>query len=340
MGEHAGPEVAGRNADARRLLRRAGDRADAALGLHQHVVGLHPVVGRPGLAIAADVDRDQARIALAQALRAEARALRRTDREVLDPDVRLRQQPVQQGGVGRVLDVDGERLLAPVQPDEIGAEAVDIVVVIPGEVAVLPLQLDHARARVGEPAAEEGSGHGLLERDDENAVESTGHALFRLSRSLAARPEERGLSTPEAKARSGGPGQEAARPRRIAGEAATAQRRALITATVRESRSLRLTLAPISAQVLEGAGPSAVKHITRDHPLPGLPPPPGAQSRAGPRKLQPMSRFNYIEPLVMLATIMQWLVLATVTGILAGAGCAAFLLALEYLTSQTSPISL
>ncbi len=53
-----------------------------------------------------------------------------------------------------------------------------------------------------------------------------------------------------------------------------------------------------------------------------------------------MSRFNYIEPLVMLATIMQWLVLATVTGILAGAGCAAFLLALEYLTSQTSPISL
>ncbi|MBW7930009.1 MAG: chloride channel protein [Gammaproteobacteria bacterium] len=38
-----------------------------------------------------------------------------------------------------------------------------------------------------------------------------------------------------------------------------------------------------------------------------------------------MRRFRLAEPLVMLATVLQWLVLATATGALVGAGCTAFL---------------
>src|SRR5690625_7716238 len=39
-------------------------------------------------------------------------------------------------------------------------------------------------------------------------------------------------------------------------------------------------------------------------------------------------RFNFAEPLVMLATVLQWLVLATVTGVVVGTGTSAFLNAL------------
>lgn len=41
-----------------------------------------------------------------------------------------------------------------------------------------------------------------------------------------------------------------------------------------------------------------------------------------------MPRFRLTEPVVMLATVLQWLVLATATGALVGAGCTLFLRAL------------
>jgi H+/Cl- antiporter ClcA len=53
-----------------------------------------------------------------------------------------------------------------------------------------------------------------------------------------------------------------------------------------------------------------------------------------------MRRFQYIEPVVMLATILQWLVLATVTGVIVGCGTSAFLYALFYFTDQTVSIPL
>ncbi len=42
-----------------------------------------------------------------------------------------------------------------------------------------------------------------------------------------------------------------------------------------------------------------------------------------------MRRFRLTEPLVMLATVAQWLILATATGLVVGAGCAFFLHALQ-----------
>ena len=50
-----------------------------------------------------------------------------------------------------------------------------------------------------------------------------------------------------------------------------------------------------------------------------------------------MRRFNYIETAVMLATVIQWLLLATVTGTIVGTGTSLFLHALHFLTDR--PVS-
>lgn len=49
-----------------------------------------------------------------------------------------------------------------------------------------------------------------------------------------------------------------------------------------------------------------------------------------------MHRISFFEPVVMLATVVQWLVLATITGTLVGVGTSAFLHALAWSTGATS----
>lgn len=49
-----------------------------------------------------------------------------------------------------------------------------------------------------------------------------------------------------------------------------------------------------------------------------------------------MQQIRFVEPLVMLATVVQWLFLATLVGTLVGAGTSLFLHALFYLTDATS----
>jgi H+/Cl- antiporter ClcA len=46
-------------------------------------------------------------------------------------------------------------------------------------------------------------------------------------------------------------------------------------------------------------------------------------------------RFDFIEPAVMLATVLQWLVLATVTGVIVGSGTSLFLHGLFFMTDRT-----
>lgn len=53
-----------------------------------------------------------------------------------------------------------------------------------------------------------------------------------------------------------------------------------------------------------------------------------------------MPRMNYIEPVVMLATVVQWLVLATITGVIVGSGTSLFLHGLFFLTGKTASIPL
>jgi hypothetical protein len=92
----------------------------------------------------------EARMARAQARAAEAGAAHGAGGEVLDEDVRLRSRTLQQRLVVGRLDVEAQALLAAVQPDEIGGQAVAGRVVAAREVALGALQLDDARPRIGQ----------------------------------------------------------------------------------------------------------------------------------------------------------------------------------------------
>jgi H+/Cl- antiporter ClcA len=53
-----------------------------------------------------------------------------------------------------------------------------------------------------------------------------------------------------------------------------------------------------------------------------------------------LRRFDVIEPVVMLATVLQWLVIATVTGVIVGSGTSLFLHGLLFMTERTAAIPL
>jgi len=53
-----------------------------------------------------------------------------------------------------------------------------------------------------------------------------------------------------------------------------------------------------------------------------------------------MRRFDYLELVIMLATVVQWLVLATIAGAIVGTGTSWFLHALFFLTARTADISI
>jgi H+/Cl- antiporter ClcA len=65
-----------------------------------------------------------------------------------------------------------------------------------------------------------------------------------------------------------------------------------------------------------------------------------AQLRTASRDANPLRRFNRTEPVVMLLTVMQWLVLSTLSGALIGIGCSIFLRILFFTAgrSYTAPL--
>src|SRR6516162_3047355 len=72
----------------------------------------------------------------------------------------------------RMLDVDGQALLRAIRPHEVRRHAAHALVVAARDVAAArALDLDHARAEVGELARAEGRRDDVLEREDEDAVE-------------------------------------------------------------------------------------------------------------------------------------------------------------------------
>ena len=73
--------------------------------------------------------------------------------------------------VGGLVEIEHDRFLAAIEPDEIAALAVREIVVAAGEVAFRPLDLDDARAGIGEPARAHRRRDRLFERDDEQAGE-------------------------------------------------------------------------------------------------------------------------------------------------------------------------
>jgi hypothetical protein len=89
--------------------------------------------------------------------------------EVLHEHVGLREQGGEHRLVLAAREVEGERLLAAVEPDEIRALASRQFVVAAGEIALRPLDLDHARAGIREAAAAHRRRHRLLQRHDQEA---------------------------------------------------------------------------------------------------------------------------------------------------------------------------
>ena len=134
MGVHAGGDVGDRDADAGHAFGRAGDAGEAAFGLDQHVIGAHRG-GRRVLAIAADVDGDEARVAGGGRRGIEAETGGGAGGEVLDEDVGAGEHGFEQRAVGGVLEVERGAFLAAVEPGEIGRGAVDGGVVMAGGVA-------------------------------------------------------------------------------------------------------------------------------------------------------------------------------------------------------------
>ena len=171
---HAAGDVAHRNAHPGGALRIAGDGRQAAFGLHQQVVGLERVE-RPFVSVAGNGDRDQARVGFAQAVLIEPEAPDRAGGEVLDEDVGLGHHGAQQCLVLFRAQVEAHGFLAAVEPDEVGALALNELVVLAREVAFRPLDLDHACPGLGQPAGQVRRRHRLFDGHDEKTGQIPGH---------------------------------------------------------------------------------------------------------------------------------------------------------------------
>ena len=102
----------------------------------------------------------------------ESHAGGRARPEIVDEHVGRLQKLVHDGQPVWVLEIDGQRLLAAVEPEEIARFASDGVVVAAGEVAARgPFDFHDTCAEVSELSGRVRRGHGLLEAHDADARE-------------------------------------------------------------------------------------------------------------------------------------------------------------------------
>ena len=157
----------------------AGDRDQADLALHQQIVRLLLRV-RSRRSVARHVADDEARMAVSRSTdgavpsRSAAPGARFcTNTSARDEQAREHLRAL------RPLEIERQRFLRSIQPDEVAREALDAGVVAAREVAAVgPLDLDHARAEVGKLPRRERRSDGLLDRDDGDALQRQ-HVWFR-----------------------------------------------------------------------------------------------------------------------------------------------------------------
>ena len=113
---------------------------------------------------------------LAQPGNGEAELCERPGLEILHEHVGALEHGLEQGLVLLLREIEDDRFLAAVEPDEIAAFAAGDGVVGAGEIAFGTLDLDHARAGVGEPAGAHRRRDRLLDRDDEKALQRESHS--------------------------------------------------------------------------------------------------------------------------------------------------------------------
>jgi hypothetical protein len=160
--------VDNRHANAGGRIRSASHRRDAGFGLDQKIVSLALGIW-PALAVTRNRTANEPRVLLPQPTRREAELGDRARLEVLHEHIGLGQHGFEQCLVIRLGKIEHNRLLATIKPDEIGAFAMDDVVVIAREITFRAFDLDHARARIGETAGTLRCRHRLLDRNDEKS---------------------------------------------------------------------------------------------------------------------------------------------------------------------------
>ena len=183
---HARGDVRDRQAGLRGFLLGARHRQEPRLALDQQVVRLLVAI-RAVRAVARDVADDDARLGGGQRRVREPEPRGGAGREVLHDDVRVRADQVPEDRLRiRVLDVERQAFLRPVRPHEVRREAAHALVVAAREVAGAgPLDLDHARAHVGQLPRGERRGDRVFERDDGDAFQRA-HRRARYRRTAVA----------------------------------------------------------------------------------------------------------------------------------------------------------
>ena len=123
---------------------------------------------------------DEPRMLAPQFCDGEAELADRAGFKVLHEHVGAREHGGQQRLVLALAEIEHDRFLAAVEPDEIAALAVHEIVVTAREIALRPLDLDDARAGIGEPARAHRRGDRLFERHDEEAGQRKGFTQYDL----------------------------------------------------------------------------------------------------------------------------------------------------------------
>src|SRR5262249_29836769 len=140
------------------------------------------------LAVAGDRTADETRIGIAQARHGEAEFADGSGFKVLHKHIGLRQHGLEQRLVLGFAEIEHNRLLAAIEPDEIGAFAMDNMIVIAREIALGPFDLDHSRARIGKTASTLRRRHRLFYRNNEEPFERKRHLNTTLADRERARP--------------------------------------------------------------------------------------------------------------------------------------------------------
>ncbi len=175
-GEEAGGDIADGRADAGgRTARMAGDAHDAAHGLDDHVIG-RAISVRAAMAEARGRGVDQARMAFMQHIPAIAQFFHGAGTVVLYQHIGLGQQPIEDGAVGILLQIDGDGFLAAVEGGEIAGDAVDEGTVAAGIVALGRLDLDDACAQIGQQHGAIGACQDPGQVQDDEAGEGSGNS--------------------------------------------------------------------------------------------------------------------------------------------------------------------
>ena len=134
---------------------------------------------RLGIAVAADVERDQTWIRSAQTSAVKAKPRHRAWREVLHEHIGPGNEAFQHRRVGCLSQVQTHRFLAPVQPDEIGTLPRRRRVVATRKIPLRALHLDDTRPGLAQSRGTVRRSDRLFDGHHEHPVERVGERVSR-----------------------------------------------------------------------------------------------------------------------------------------------------------------